>query len=161
MKKRLFLWNPWFLWILTDERQRQIFCRYGYYGTEFCHVGLYFSEEWNFSNGNSDNGNGKTATEWWKPGIRHQDCYPTASRLRFEPGPFCAWVQHANHSATEPPYEHVVTVKRDHATRCVSWNLVNCYKKSSVIMCMTLKCIQGHRNSIDSIGHALLLMGGL
>ena len=32
-----------------------------------------------------------------------QDCYPTASRLRFEPGPFCAWVQHANHSATEPP----------------------------------------------------------
>ena len=27
-----------------------------------------------------------------------------ASRLRFEPGPFCAWVQHANHSATDPPY---------------------------------------------------------
>ena len=33
-----------------------------------------------------------------------QDCYTTASRLRFEPGPFCAWVQHANHSATEPPH---------------------------------------------------------
>ena len=31
------------------------------------------------------------------------DCYPTASRLRFEPGLFCAWVQHANHLATEPP----------------------------------------------------------
>jgi len=31
------------------------------------------------------------------------DCYPTASRLRFEPRPFCAWVQHTNHSATEPP----------------------------------------------------------
>jgi len=30
------------------------------------------------------------------------DCYPTASRLRYEPRPFCAWVQHANHSATEP-----------------------------------------------------------
>ena len=29
-----------------------------------------------------------------------QDCYPTVSRLRFEPGPFCAWVQHAYHSAT-------------------------------------------------------------
>ena len=28
---------------------------------------------------------------------------PTASRLRFEPGPYCAWVQHTNHSATEPP----------------------------------------------------------
>ena len=30
-----------------------------------------------------------------------QDCYPTASRLRFEPRPFCAWVQRANHSAAE------------------------------------------------------------
>ena len=27
----------------------------------------------------------------------------TASRLRFEPGPFCAWCQHAKHSATETP----------------------------------------------------------
>jgi len=32
-----------------------------------------------------------------------QDCYQTTSRLRFEPKPFCAWVQHANHSATESP----------------------------------------------------------
>ena len=31
------------------------------------------------------------------------DCYLTASRLQFQPGPFCGWVQHANHSATEPP----------------------------------------------------------
>jgi len=31
-----------------------------------------------------------------------EDCYPTVSRLRFEPWTFCAWVQHANHSATEP-----------------------------------------------------------
>jgi len=31
-----------------------------------------------------------------------QHCYPTASRLRFQPGPFCTLVQHANHSATEP-----------------------------------------------------------
>jgi len=26
------------------------------------------------------------------------------TRLRFETGPFCAWVQHANHSATEPAW---------------------------------------------------------
>ena len=26
-----------------------------------------------------------------------------ASWLQFKPRPFCAWVQHANHSATEPP----------------------------------------------------------
>ena len=32
-----------------------------------------------------------------------QDCYLTASRLRFEPSPSCVWVQHANYSATEPP----------------------------------------------------------
>jgi len=29
-----------------------------------------------------------------------QDCYPTASR--FEPGPFCTWVQHANHAFGYP-----------------------------------------------------------
>ena len=28
---------------------------------------------------------------------------PTASRLRFEPGPFCVWVQRTNHSATTLP----------------------------------------------------------
>ena len=37
---------------------------------------------------------------------RHDGCeqfaYSTASRLRFEPRFFCVWVQHANHSATEP-----------------------------------------------------------
>jgi len=32
----------------------------------------------------------------------------TALRLWFEPGPFCAWVQHANHSATKPPERTVV-----------------------------------------------------
>jgi len=26
------------------------------------------------------------------------------SRLRFEPRPFCTWVQHTNYSATEPPW---------------------------------------------------------
>ena len=40
-----------------------------------------------------------------------QDCYPTASRLRFEPGPFCAWVQHAKHSAAEPPVRRMWTHK--------------------------------------------------
>jgi len=29
--------------------------------------------------------------------------YPTPSRLRFEPRPYSTWVQHGNHSATEPP----------------------------------------------------------
>ena len=36
------------------------------------------------------------------------DCYPTALRLRFKPGPFCAWVKHANHSATEPPIHYSI-----------------------------------------------------
>ena len=34
--------------------------------------------------------------------------YPTASRLRFEPELFCARVQHANHSATEPPLVTII-----------------------------------------------------
>jgi len=37
-----------------------------------------------------------------------QDCYPTASQLQFEPGLFCARVQHANRSATEPPTASLV-----------------------------------------------------
>jgi len=41
-----------------------------------------------------------TEAQWvWTVCLR---CYPTASWLRFEPRPFCAWVQHADHSATEP-----------------------------------------------------------
>jgi len=28
----------------------------------------------------------------------------TVTRQRLEPGPFCIWVQHANHSATEPSH---------------------------------------------------------
>ena len=32
---------------------------------------------------------------------------PTASQVQFEPRPFCAWVQRANHSATEPPLVYI------------------------------------------------------
>jgi len=49
------------------------------------------------------------------------DCYRTASRLRFEPSPFCAWVQHANHSATEAP------------TLLVAQTLLNTQYKTSVV----------------------------
>ena len=38
--------------------------------------------------------------------------YKTASRLRFEPRLYCASVQHANHSATEPPQDSHKTVQR-------------------------------------------------
>ena len=34
---------------------------------------------------------------------RHDGFEQFASQLRFKPRPFCAWVQHANHLATEPP----------------------------------------------------------
>ena len=57
-----------------------------------------------------------------------QDCYPTASWLRFEPGPVCAWFQHANHSATEPPR---LTDKREKNTAdgellaSFSWSLAH------------------------------------
>ena len=41
------------------------------------------------------------------------DCYPTVSRLQSEPGPFYAWVQHANHSAIEPPRDGGAKCKKD------------------------------------------------
>ena len=52
---------------------------------------------------------GKQRHNWCKQFA--YDCYRTASQLRFEPGPCCAWVQHANHSATEPPICGLVTTK--------------------------------------------------
>jgi len=36
-------------------------------GTEFSYV--IFPEQWNFTTAERRNGNGRTATEWWKPGI--------------------------------------------------------------------------------------------
>ena len=52
-----------------------------------------------------------TEAQWvWAVSLRH----PTAAWLRFEPGPFCAWVQHANHSATEPPSTNTKKVKFSH-----------------------------------------------
>ena len=38
------------------------------------------------------------------------DCYPTLSWLQFEPGPFCSWVQHTNHSATQLPDNRVQSI---------------------------------------------------
>jgi len=50
--------------ISTEERLRQLFAVYGCNGTEFSHV--IFTEQRNFT---MANGNGRTATEWWKRGI--------------------------------------------------------------------------------------------
>ena len=50
----------------------------------------------------------------------------TALRLRFEPGPYCAWVLHANHSATEPPMPgDGVMTKHTHSRSMASWRSVN------------------------------------
>jgi len=58
-------------------------------------------------------------------GCEQFDSYPTASRLRFEPGPFCAWVQHANHSATEPPWMckemYIIEGGNGSGSRMTSW----------------------------------------
>jgi len=45
-----------------------------------------------------------TEAQWvWTVCLR---LYWTASRLRFEPRPLCAWVQHANYLATKPPWAY-------------------------------------------------------
>jgi len=41
----------------------------------------------------------------WVWAVLPKTVNPTVLRLQFEPGPFCTWVQHANHLATEPPYK--------------------------------------------------------
>ena len=53
--------------ISTEERLRQLFAVYGCNGTEFCYV--IFREQRNFTTAERRNGHGRTATEWWKPGI--------------------------------------------------------------------------------------------
>ena len=45
------------------------------------------------------------------------------SWLRFEPGPFCAWVQHANHSATEPPYRYTSFWNINVSKLAAIWNM--------------------------------------
>jgi len=44
-----------------------LFAVYGCNGTEFSDV--IFTEQRNFTTAEQRNGNGRTATEWWKPGI--------------------------------------------------------------------------------------------
>jgi len=44
-----------------------LFAAYGCSGTEFSYV--IFTEQRNFTTAERRNGNGRTATEWWKAGI--------------------------------------------------------------------------------------------
>jgi len=44
-----------------------LFAVYGCNGTKFSYV--IFTEQWNFTTAERRNGNGRTGTEWWKPGI--------------------------------------------------------------------------------------------
>jgi len=53
--------------ISTEERLRQLFAVYGRNETEFSYV--IFTEQRNSTTAERRNGNGRTATEWWKPGI--------------------------------------------------------------------------------------------
>jgi len=53
--------------ISTEERLRQHFAVYGCNGTEFSYV--IFKEQRTFTTAERRSGNGRTATEWWKPGI--------------------------------------------------------------------------------------------
>lgn len=59
----------------TDERQQQIFLPLRRLQNGICYV--IFLEKQNFSNGNGDYGNRKTAMEWWKLGVSHTPAYTT------------------------------------------------------------------------------------
>ena len=53
--------------ISTEERLRQLFAVYGCNGTEFSYA--IFTEQRSFTTAERRNGNGRTATEWWKLGM--------------------------------------------------------------------------------------------
>jgi len=53
--------------ISAEERLQQLFVVYSCNGTEFSYV--IFTEQRNFTTAERRNGNERTATEWWKPGI--------------------------------------------------------------------------------------------
>jgi len=55
------------------------FCRLRLYGTEFSYV--IFTERRNFTTAKRRNGNGRTATEWWKPGTTHRAYITNSYRL--------------------------------------------------------------------------------
>jgi len=54
--------------ISTAERLRQLFAVYGCNGMEFSYI--IFTEQRNFTTVERRNGNGRTATEWWKPDVK-------------------------------------------------------------------------------------------
>jgi len=54
--------------ISSEEWSRQLFAVYGCNGTEFSYV-IFFTEQRNFTTAERRNGNGRTATEWWKLGL--------------------------------------------------------------------------------------------
>ena len=66
---------------------------------------------------------------WW---TEARQVWPTASRLRFEPRPFCTWVQHANHSSH--PYSPYVWQEWGQAISA-SWMALVCF---SVVIRWTL-----------------------
>jgi len=63
------------------------------------------------------------------------ETYLTALRLQFEPGPFCAKVQHANHSATEPPSD-ILGVKNSDILRdgfsSAGWAMLSLHTKFEI-----------------------------
>jgi len=59
--------------ISKEERLRQLFAVYSCKGTEFSYI--FFTEQRNFTTAEQRNGNGRTATEWWKPGITHSSSF--------------------------------------------------------------------------------------
>ena len=78
---------------------------------------------------------------WWTEAQWVWTVCPTASRLRFEPGPFCAWVQHTNHLATEPPITQIVLVKEAVTVNCRSgWLSVTSDAVNSTVVCLCCRC---------------------
>jgi len=95
-----------------------------------------------------------TEAQWvWTVCLRLLPDTPKASRLRSEPRPFCAWVQHANHSATEQ--------RKVQCTFCVSvcqhWLVsVHCVQFSVTVTKSFVDYVKSRPIIVDVFGHAQL-----
>ena len=101
---------------------------------------------------------------------KHDGCeqfaYPTAMRLRFEPRPYCARVQHANHSATEPPsvvllYYIIITVLYTGSPECgVLGRLIPVHGATTQLSGAVASSRHGERKCADTVGTVLVLCAG-
>jgi len=82
---------------------------------------------------------------------------PTASRLRFEPGPFHALVQHANHSARGPPSHTTLDIYLHARQLRLTKQNRDVFRIASVCPSPEYQCLVCHCLDVFAAGNLALL----